>query len=91
MDLSKASAAAQVLEQLQTRSQKGEDLMPDFLFVVGDSREDEVVFRWANKLGTDKVIRDVHTISLGSRNTEAVSTLTQGVTGKQDITFYAEL
>jgi trehalose 6-phosphate synthase/phosphatase len=50
--------------------------------VAGDAREDEVVFRWANKLGEDKTIRDVTTVSISSRNTEASATLTQGVTGK---------
>ncbi|KAL8415059.1 hypothetical protein RB594_006043 [Gaeumannomyces avenae] len=53
----------------------------DFLMVVGDGREDEKVFKWANQLGEDKVVRDVVTVSLGSRNTEAGATLTQGVSG----------
>ena len=52
--------------------------LPDFLFVVGDSREDEYVFNWAHK---QKGIRDVVTVTLGARNTEASATLTQGVTG----------
>jgi trehalose 6-phosphate synthase complex regulatory subunit len=53
----------------------------DFLMVVGDGREDEVIFRWANELGKDKTVANVTTVSLGSRNTEAGYTLTQGVTG----------
>ncbi len=54
---------------------------PDFLFAAGDSREDEHVFRWANKLGKRKVVKDVVTVSLGhGKNTEATATLT-GVTG----------
>ena len=53
----------------------------DFLMVVGDGRDDEVIFRWANELGKDKTVTNVTTVSLGSRNTEAGYTLTQGVTG----------
>lgn len=54
----------------------------DFLMVAGDGRDDEVIFRWANELGVDKTVKHVTTVSLGSRNTEAGYTLTQGVTGK---------
>lgn len=54
---------------------------PDFLFVIGDDREDEIVFRWANKLSQSKVIENVMTTTLGSRNTDAMSMLTHGVTG----------
>jgi hypothetical protein len=53
----------------------------DFLMVAGDGRDDEVIFRWANELGADKTVKHVTTVSLGSRNTEAGCTLTQGVTG----------
>ena len=54
----------------------------NFLFVAGDAREDEPVYRWANKLGKDKIVRDVTTVSVSSRNTEASATLKQGVSGK---------
>jgi trehalose-6-phosphatase len=54
----------------------------NFLMVVGDGRDDEVIFRWANELGNNRTIEHVTTVSLGSRNTEAGCTLTQGVTGK---------
>ena len=59
----------------------------DFLMVVGDGREDEVIFRWANELGKDKVVTNVTTVSLGSRNTEAGCTLTQGVSGMSSTLF----
>lgn len=49
--------------------------------VVGDGRDDEVAFRWANELQENKTIKNVTTVSVGSRNTEAGFTLTQGVTG----------
>lgn len=54
----------------------------EFLLVVGDGREDEVVFRWANELEANGEVPYVTTVSLGSRNTEAMKTLTQGVTGE---------
>jgi len=49
--------------------------------VAGDGRDDEVIFRWANGLGKTDEVKNVTTVSLGSRNTEATATLTQGVTG----------
>ncbi|KAF2452510.1 glycosyltransferase family 20-domain-containing protein [Lineolata rhizophorae] len=55
---------------------------PDFLFVAGDDREDEVIFRWANKLGAKGEVPNVTTVCVGKRrNTEAMATLTQGTTG----------
>jgi trehalose-6-phosphatase len=84
IDWSKGTAAMQIFEGLK----KGlgpsvEHESPvDFLMVAGDGRDDEVIFRWANELGVDKTVKHVTTVSLGSRNTEAGYTLTQGVTGK---------
>ena len=52
--------------------------------VVGDGREDEKVFRWANWLG-EKQVKDVTTVSLGSRSTDATATVTQGVSGKSEL------
>lgn len=85
VDWSKGTAATWVFEGLKKKNVEGKgSKMPEFLFVAGDAREDEVVFRWANQLGKEKVFRDVVTVSVGSslRNTEAMATLTQGVTGK---------
>jgi len=81
IDLSKETAANHIFDRIKSKSEEEGAMMPDFLMVAGDDREDEVVFRWANKLGEAKVIRDVTTVSVGSRNTEASATLTQGVTG----------
>lgn len=82
-DVNKASAAEWVWQTCLDRSQKdGKSDRPDFLFVVGDSREDEPVFRWANKLEASKAIDYAMTVTLGSRSTEAKATLAQGVTGK---------
>ena len=59
----------------------------DFLMVAGDGRDDEVVFRWANDLGESGSVRNVTTVSLGNRDTQAMKTLTQGVTG-QSFSYY---
>jgi trehalose 6-phosphate synthase complex regulatory subunit len=75
MDWTKATAAAQILDRMK---QEGS---PDFLMVAGDDREDEPIFRWANALGKDGTVKFVNTVSIGSRSTEAMSTLSQGVTG----------
>jgi len=78
----KGTAATRIFENLKQKSiQKGEE-PPEFLMVAGDSREDEAIYQWANQLGRDGIVRDVTTVSVSSRNTEAMATLTQGVTGK---------
>lgn len=83
IDWSKGTAAMQIFEGLKQgmRADTYHDSPVDFLMVAGDGRDDEVIFRWANDLGRDKVVDHVTTVSLGSRNTEAGCTLTQGVTG----------
>lgn len=78
---SKGTAATQIWAMLQAQSQVKKASLPDFLMVAGDSREDEAIYRWANQLGADGMIRYVTTVSASSRNTEAKVTLTQGVTG----------
>lgn len=84
LDWTKCTAAQRVFEQLgeHLNSDEAHEQPVDFLMVVGDGREDEKVFKWANNLGSQKQIKDVITVSLGSRNTEAAATLTQGVSGK---------
>ncbi|KZF26903.1 glycosyltransferase family 20 protein [Xylona heveae TC161] len=81
MDWSKGTAALHVFDLLKQACAADGSKMPDFLMVVGDDREDEPIFRWANRLAQTGIVRDVSTVSVGSRNTEAMSTLTQGVTG----------
>ncbi|GAO13525.1 hypothetical protein UVI_02015990 [Ustilaginoidea virens] len=84
LDWTKSTAAHKVFEKLNghTTSDGGEKAKPvDFLMVVGDGREDEKVFKWANKLGKRHIVDNVVTVSLGNRSTEAASTLTQGVSG----------
>lgn len=55
---------------------------PDFLFVAGNDRDDEVVFKWAKKLKEDSAIPSVQTVTVGDRNSVALSTLPNGTTGK---------
>jgi len=83
IDWNKGTAAEKVLEILkaETKADEKHESPMDFLMVVGDGRDDEVIFRWANELGTSGYVENVSTVSLGSRNTEATHTLTQGVTG----------
>lgn len=80
----KATAAELVLETIIKRSRENNLAagLPDFLLVIGDGREDEVAFRWANKLSEQKIIPNVMTATLGSKNTEAMATMNQGVAGK---------
>jgi trehalose-6-phosphatase len=84
IDWSKGTAAMKIFEDLKKNMAPNlEHTSPvDFLMVAGDGREDEVIFRWANGLEKDGTVANVTTVSLGSRNTEAGCTLTQGVTGK---------
>lgn len=75
----KATAANLVYERLDKASEEGG---VDFLFVVGDGRDDEVVFKWANVLGEEEKVPVVKTVKLGLQNSEAMATMTQGVTGE---------
>jgi len=72
-DWTKETAAAQIYRRHTA------DSPIDFMMVIGDGREDEKVFRWANDLSED--VKNVVTVSLCNRNTEASATLTQGVNG----------
>lgn len=79
----KATAAELVWKYCISKNQKDPQFeLPDFLLVIGDDREDEPVFRWANGLENAKAIEHVTTATLGSRSTEAKSTFKQGVTGE---------
>jgi trehalose 6-phosphate synthase/phosphatase len=60
---------------------KGDGEAPDFVFVAGDDREDEQVFRWANN-ELVKEGRVVTTVSVGKKGSEAMATLTQGTNGE---------
>ncbi|KAL3954276.1 hypothetical protein ACCO45_012232 [Purpureocillium lilacinum] len=82
-DYNKGTAAQRVFDYLKDKHGTGPDASAvDFLMVVGDGREDEKVFKWANKLQRRGAVDNVSTVSIGKRSTEAETTLTQGVSGK---------
>ncbi|CCU74482.1 trehalose-6-phosphate synthase [Blumeria hordei DH14] len=81
IEWSKSTAAVTIFGHLGNNFADQDSKIIDFLMVVGNNRDDEVIFRWANELGRLKKVRNVTTVSLGSRTTEANYTLTQGVTG----------
>ena len=78
IDWTKETAAAKIYQDYVAG--KG---TPELVLVVGDGREDEKVFKWANSLQKGGDVKDAVTVSLGTRNTEASATLTQGVSGKR--------
>jgi trehalose 6-phosphate synthase complex regulatory subunit len=49
---------------------------PSFLFVAGNDRTDEDVFKWANSLERDGKVNSVVTVNVGARRTEAKSYIT---------------
>ena len=55
---------------------------PEFLFVAGNDRDDEIIFKWAEELKENRIIRIVHSVTVGERNSLASSTLPTGTTGK---------
>jgi trehalose 6-phosphate synthase complex regulatory subunit len=86
IDYTKETAAEKVYKRLITSGPYADKAGPiDFLMVVGDGREDEKVFKWANSVGAEKAVKQVVTVSLGQRSTEATATLTQGISGESCI------
>ena len=79
------STAAEVLWESMSANAGKDSSLPDFIFVAGDDRNDEPVFKWAKKLKEAGKVKDVTTVTLAAKNTEASATLTQGVTGKSEI------
>ena len=76
VDFDKSTAAQHVFNKY------AESAKPDFLFVAGNDRDDEVVFKWAKKLKEEWVVPNVQTVTVGDRNSVALSTLPNGTTGK---------
>lgn len=85
LEINKGSATSMISDNLQDLADDKGVPMPDFLLVIGDARDDEYVFSWAHQLESKGTIRDVCTVTLGSRSTGASATLTQGVTGKSKL------
>ncbi|RMD40472.1 hypothetical protein DV735_g4674, partial [Chaetothyriales sp. CBS 134920] len=77
----KGTACTWIWDNLVRSGEKGGAAVPDFLLVIGDSREDEDAFNWAQLLEQTGAISSVCTVTLGTRSTSATATLTQGVTG----------
>ncbi|KAL5122026.1 Trehalose-6-P synthase/phosphatase complex subunit [Pleosporales sp. CAS-2024a] len=76
LDFDKATAAQHVFDKFHPTER------PDFLLVAGNDRTDEGVFRWAKQLKDDWTISSVQTVTVGARNSVAMSTLTNGSTGE---------
>ncbi|KAH0341491.1 alpha,alpha-trehalose phosphate synthase-like protein subunit, partial [Aureobasidium melanogenum] len=82
LDWSKGSAATRIFEKLRHDNVEGKGRTPpDFLLVAGNDREDETIFQWANDLSEKGKVKNVTTVSVGKRNTQAMTTITQGTTG----------
>ncbi|KAM0496590.1 Trehalose-6-P synthase/phosphatase complex subunit [Verticillium nonalfalfae] len=84
IDWTKSTAAERIFEDLKAGMAPDEQHKGpvDFLMVMGDGRDDEKVFKWANTLADEGVVKEVTTVTLGKRgSTEATATLTQGVSG----------
>lgn len=75
VDFDKSTATQHILAKYP------ESDRPEFLFVAGNDRDDEVVFKWANNLKENWIIRHVQTVTVGDRNSLALSTLPNGTTG----------
>ncbi|KAG0125771.1 glycosyltransferase family 20-domain-containing protein [Tuber indicum] len=76
MSWTKTTAAQKVMALEAGQDEPG----TDFLMVVGDGRDDEPVFAWANELGRNKAIKNVTTVKVGTKNSQANTTIT-GVAG----------
>lgn len=78
LHISKATAALSIMNRLS------DDEYPDFVLVVGGSRGDETLFRWANRLesrsdpGLGKTLA-VTTLTTGTHATEAEAKLPPGL------------
>lgn len=76
---SKATAASSILDRLPG------DQYPDFVFVAGGSRGDDILFRWANRLELSRCESDfgkivvVTTLTTGTHATEAKARLPPGL------------
>jgi len=75
IDFDKATAAQAIYDKYAEADR------PDFLLVAGNDRSDENVFRWAKQLKDEWKIPHVQTVTVGARNSIAMSTLTNGATG----------
>lgn len=83
IDWDKSTAAKHVWNNLlHSTGSSSSDEPPDFLFVAGNDRDDEVIFKWAAELQKNQECANVMTVNVGSRSTSAMTTITQGTTGE---------
>lgn len=75
-DYDKSTAAQHIYDRYP------ENDRPEFLFVAGNDRDDEIVFKWGQDLRESSKIRCVTTVTVGERNSLASATLPNGTTGK---------
>jgi trehalose-phosphatase len=75
-DYDKSTAAQHIFDRYP-----GSD-RPEFLFVAGNDRDDEIVFKWGQEQKDSWKIRCVTTVTVGERNSLASATLPTGTTGK---------
>jgi trehalose-phosphatase len=78
-NVTKASTAELVFQRMCSSSSSG-TTQPDFLLVAGGSRDDESLFRWANKLNQEGRVRIVTTITVGTHATAAATLLKNDMT-----------
>ncbi|KAF2266320.1 hypothetical protein CC78DRAFT_459497 [Lojkania enalia] len=76
IDYDKGTAAKHIWSKF------AENERPDFLMVAGNDRDDELVFRWAKNILENNECPNITSVSVGNRNTVAMSTLTNGTTGR---------
>lgn len=53
----------------------------EFLFVAGNDRDDESVFKWAKSIAENWISQEVISVNVGDRNSTAMYTLPTGSTG----------
>lgn len=82
IDINKSSACEKISKSLLQSHTVNRTPLPDFLLVIGDSREDEYVFDWAQKMTTAESYQEVITVTVGQRNTAASAAVPQGIAGK---------
>ena len=82
MAYDKHTAAKHILKNMVSKEGQSHGGAPDFLMVAGDGRDDEAVYRWANKLGKRGDVGYVMTVSASSRSTQAKATVSQGASSR---------
>ncbi|PSN65573.1 alpha,alpha-trehalose phosphate synthase-like protein subunit [Corynespora cassiicola Philippines] len=75
MDYDKSTAVQHIFDKYPETSR------PEFLLIAGNDRDDETTFKWAKHIKEDWLVSNVQTVTVGDRNSLAMSTLTNGTTG----------